>query len=228
MNTKFLTTSKQDIELAGEIIRRGGLVAFPTETVYGLGANALDENAVKSIFAAKGRPADNPLIVHIAEKEDIIPLVKEVTPKAKALIDAFFPAPLTVILEQAERIPYVTSGGLETVAVRMPENETARALIKASGCPIAAPSANTSGLPSPTKAQHVISDMTGKIDAIIDGGECKFGVESTVITLVGEKPVILRPGAVTKEMLEKVIGEVEVSPAVLSGMKETKPPPRPV
>ena len=222
MNTKFLTTSKQDIELAGEIIRGGGLVAFPTETVYGLGANALDENAVKSIFAAKGRPADNPLIVHIAEKEDIIPLVKEVTPKAKALIDAFFPAPLTVILEKAERIPYATSGGLETVAVRMPENETARALIKASGCPIAAPSANTSGLPSPTKAQHVISDMMGKIDAIIDGGECKFGVESTVITLVGEKPVILRPGAVTKEMLEKVIGEVEVSPAVLSGMKENE------
>lgn len=222
MITKLLTTSKKDIAAAGEIIKNGGLVAFPTETVYGLGANALDEKAVKSIFAAKGRPADNPLIVHIAEKDDIYPLVKEVTPSAKALINAFFPAPLTIILKKADVVPSVTSGGLDTVAVRMPENETARALIKASGCPIAAPSANTSGLPSPTKAQHVIDDMAGKIDAIIDGGDCRYGVESTVITLAGDTPVILRPGAVTKEMLEKVIGRVEVSPAVLSGMAENE------
>ncbi len=222
METKILSATKKDIAAAGEIIKNGGLVAFPTETVYGLGANALDEKAVKSIFAAKGRPSDNPLIVHIAEKEDIYPLVKEVTPEAKALIDAFFPAPLTIILKKSNIIPYATSGGLDTVAVRMPKNETARALIKASGCPIAAPSANTSGLPSPTKAQHVIDDMTGKIDAIIDGGDCDYGVESTVITLAADVPTILRPGAVTKEMLETVLGRVEVSRAVLSGMAENE------
>ena len=219
METKILKTTNKDIALAGEIIKSGGLVAFPTETVYGLGANALDEAAVKSIYAAKGRPSDNPLIVHIAEKADIVPLVKEVTPEAKALIDAFFPAPLTIILKKSDLVPTVTSGGLDTVAVRMPENEVARRVIKASGVPVAAPSANTSGLPSPTKAKHVISDMLGKIDAIVDGGDCKFGVESTVITLVGEVPTILRPGAVTKEMLEKVIGRVEVSASVLEGMK---------
>ncbi|MBQ9228056.1 MAG: threonylcarbamoyl-AMP synthase [Eubacterium sp.] len=219
MNTKILTTSKEDIALAGALVARGGLVAFPTETVYGLGANALDEAAVKSIYTAKGRPSDNPLIVHIAEKEDIVPLVQAVTPPAQALIDAFFPAPLTVILKKSDRVPAVTSGGLDTVAVRMPQNETARALIRASGCPIAAPSANTSGLPSPTRAQHVIDDMSGKIDAIIDGGDCAVGVESTVITLATDVPTILRPGAVTKEMLEAVIGPVKVAPAVLEGMK---------
>ncbi|MBQ7739723.1 MAG: threonylcarbamoyl-AMP synthase [Eubacterium sp.] len=222
MKTKILTASEQDIAYAGEIIRSGGLVAFPTETVYGLGANALDEKAVKRIFEAKGRPGDNPLIIHIAEKEQLYPLVKEVTPKAKALVDAFFPAPLTIILKKSDIVPDSTSGGLDTVAVRMPENETARALIKASGVPIAAPSANTSGLPSPTKARYVIEDMDGKIDAIIDGEDCKIGVESTVITLVGEVPVILRPGAVTKEMLEAVIGRVEIANAVTEGMKESE------
>ncbi len=220
MNTQILSTSKQDIETAGRIIRNGGLVAFPTETVYGLGADALNENAVRSIFEAKGRPSDNPLIVHIAEREDIIPLVKEVTPEAQALIDAFFPAPLTVILKKSDMVPDATSGGLDTVAVRMPENETARALIRASGRPIAAPSANTSGLPSPTKAKHVTDDMCGKIDAIIDGGDCKFGVESTVITLADEVPTILRPGAVTKEMIEAVIGRVELSSAVTGELKQ--------
>ena len=220
MNTKILSTSEYDIELAGEIIRSGGLVAFPTETVYGLGANALNEEAVKSTYTAKGRPSDNPLIVHIAEKEDIIPLVEEVTPKAQALIDAFFPAPLTIILKKSELISSAVSGGLDTVAVRMPLNEVARRLIKASGCPVSAPSANTSGLPSPTKAKYVIDDMMGKIDAIIDGGDCEFGVESTVITLASAVPTILRPGAITKEMLEEVIGEVAVDPAVLEGMKK--------
>lgn len=220
MNTKNLTTSESDIALAGDILRAGGLVAFPTETVYGLGANALDEDAVRSIYAAKGRPSDNPLIVHIAEKADIVPLVASVPPKAQALMDAFFPAPLTIILKKSPLVPYTTSGGLDTVAVRMPNNAVARAVIKASGCPIAAPSANTSGLPSPTKAQHVIDDMTGKIDAIIDGGDCTVGVESTVITLAADVPTILRPGAITKEMLEEVIGEVAVSPAVLEGMKD--------
>lgn len=219
METKILSTSEYDIALAGEIIAKGGLVAFPTETVYGLGADALNENAVKSIYAAKGRPSDNPLIVHICEKEDIVPLVKEVTPKARALMDAFFPGPLTIILPKSDRVGNVVSGGLDTVAVRMPQNDIARRLIRASGCPVAAPSANTSGLPSPTRAKYVIEDMNGKIDAIIDGGDCEFGVESTVITLAGDVPTILRPGAVTKEMIESVIGKTEVARAVLEGMK---------
>lgn len=222
MNTKILTTNENDIIVAGEIIRNGGLVAFPTETVYGLGANALDDDAVRNIYKAKGRPSDNPLIVHIAEKDDIIPLVKEVTPQAKAVIDAFFPAPLTIILKKSKKIGDVVSGGLDTVAVRMPQNETARALIKSAGVPVAAPSANTSGLPSPTKAKYVIDDMMGKIDAIIDGGDCEFGVESTVLTLAGNTPVILRPGAVTKEMLEEVLGTVEVAKAVTEGMDQNE------
>ncbi|MBE6741694.1 MAG: threonylcarbamoyl-AMP synthase [Ruminococcaceae bacterium] len=218
METKILSTSKQDIALAGEILKSGGLVAFPTETVYGLGANALDDEAVKSIYRAKGRPSDNPLIVHIAKKEDIPPLVEEISEKAQKLIDAFFPAPLTIILKKSSLIGSTVSGGLDTVAFRMPKNETARAVITAAGVPIAAPSANTSGLPSPTKAEHVISDMMGKIDAIVDGGDCEFGVESTVITLAGETPVILRPGAITKEMIESVIGETKLAKAVLSEM----------
>lgn len=222
MKTKLLTTSEQDIALAGKILANGGLVAFPTETVYGLGADARNDNAVKNIYLAKGRPSDNPLIVHIAEKDDIYDLVEEVTPKAKALIDAFFPAPLTIILKKSNKIGNTVSGGLDTVAIRMPQNETARAVIKASGCPIAAPSANTSGLPSPTRAKYVIDDMMGKIDAIIDGGDCAYGVESTVITLAADKPTLLRPGAITKEMLEEVIGEVCVAPAVLEGMKENE------
>ena len=227
METKILSTSKQDIEIAGKILRNGGLVAFPTETVYGLGANALDDDAVKSIYLAKGRPSDNPLIVHIAKKEDIAPLVEEITPKAKMLIDAFFPAPLTVILKKSKLIGNTVSGGLDTVAVRMPKNEVARAVIEAAGVPIAAPSANTSGLPSPTKASHVISDMNGKINAILDGGDCEFGVESTVITLAEDTPVILRPGAITKEMIEEVIGKVELSRAVLCDIGKNEKAPSP-
>lgn len=219
METKILSTSEYDISLAGKIIAEGGLVAFPTETVYGLGADALNEEAVKSIYAAKGRPSDNPLIVHVSNKADIAPLVKEITTKAQTLIDKFFPAPLTIILPKSEKIGNVVSGGLDTVAVRMPENEIARRVIKAAGCPVAAPSANTSGLPSPTKAKYVIDDMRGKIDAIIDGGDCEFGVESTVITLATDTPAILRPGAVTREMIEEVIGKVDVARAVLEGMK---------
>ena len=193
METKILTTSNEDIKTAGEILSNGGLVAFPTETVYGLGANALDEEAVKNIYKAKGRPSDNPLIVHIAKKEDIVPLVKEVTPNAKKLMDAFFPGPLTIILPKSDKIGKVVSGGLDTVAIRMPINEVAHKVIEAAGCPIAAPSANTSGLPSPTRAKYVIDDMTGKIEAIIDGGDCEYGVESTVITLATDMPTILRP-----------------------------------
>lgn len=219
METKLFGTSEYDIAEAGKMIAEGKLVAFPTETVYGLGANALNEEAVRNIYLAKGRPSDNPLIVHIAEKEDIVPLVKEVTPKAKALIDAFFPAPLTIILNKSDKVGKVVSGGLDTVAVRMPKNEIARKLIKASGCPIAAPSANTSGLPSPTRVKYVIDDMMGKIDGIIDGGDCEYGVESTVITLATDVPTLLRPGAITKEMIEAVIGEITVAPAVLEGMK---------
>lgn len=220
METKILSTSEYDIALAGKILSDGGLVAFPTETVYGLGADALNEEAVKNIYLAKGRPSDNPLIVHIAEKEDIFPLVKEITPKAQALIDKFFPAPLTIILPKSSKIGSTVSGGLDTVAIRMPQNKTARSLIKAAGTPIAAPSANTSGLPSPTRAKHVIDDMSGKIDAIINGEDCEYGVESTVITLATETPTILRPGAITKEMLEAVIGKVEVAAAVLEEMKK--------
>ena len=227
MNTKILSTTKQDIALAGEILKSGGLVAFPTETVYGLGANALDDEAVKSIYRAKGRPSDNPLIVHVSKTEDIEPLVEEIPPKAKKLIDKFFPAPLTVILKKSPLIGNTVSGGLETVAVRMPKNEIARAVIEAAGVPVAAPSANTSGLPSPTKAQHVISDMNGKIDAIIDGGDCEFGVESTVISLAGETPVILRPGAITKEMIEAVIGKVELARAVMSEIGKDEKAPSP-
>ena len=192
METKILSTSEYDIALAGKILADGGLVAFPTETVYGLGANALDENAVRNIYKAKGRPSDNPLIVHIADKADIAPLVKEVTPQAQALIDAFFPDALTIILPKSEMINDTVSGGLDTVAVRMPKNETARRVIAAAHCPIAAPSANTSGLPSPTKAKYVIEDMSSKIDAVIDGGDCEYGVESTVITLATDVPTILR------------------------------------
>ena len=220
MKTKILKTTKEDIARAGKILREGGLVAFPTETVYGLGASIYNDDAVANIYRAKGRPSDNPLIVHIAEKEDIIPLVKEVTPKAQKLIDAFFPAPLTVILPKSNRISNTVSGGLNTVGIRMPQNPIARAVIKEAGVPIAAPSANTSGLPSPTDAKYVIEDLNGRVDAVIDGGSCEFGIESTVITLAEEIPVILRPGAVTKEMIESVIGEITVAPAVLEGMKD--------
>ncbi|WP_366942213.1 L-threonylcarbamoyladenylate synthase [Eubacterium sp.] len=220
MKTELLTVNDENIKKAGRIIADGGLVAFPTETVYGLGANALNDEAVKNIYKAKGRPSDNPLIVHVADKADIARLVKKIPPKAEKLINAFFPGALTIIMNKSDLIGKTVSGGLDTVAVRMPKNEIAHKLILESGCPIAAPSANTSGLPSPTRAKYVIDDMMGKIDAIIDGGDCEYGVESTVITLASEPPVLLRPGAVTKEMIESVIGEITVAPAVLEGMKD--------
>ena len=220
METKIFRPTSENIAAAGEIIRRGGLVAFPTETVYGLGANALSDEAVSKIYKAKGRPSDNPLIVHIAQKEDILPLVKEVPPKAKALMEAFFPGPLTIILPKSDKIGKVVSGGLDTVGIRMPQNPIAREFIKAAGVPIAAPSANTSGLPSPTNAKYVIEDMQGKIDAVIDGGSSEFGIESTVLTLAGEIPTILRPGAITQEMLSEVIGRVDIARAVTQGMAD--------
>lgn len=224
METLILTPKQADLEKAGEIIRRGGLVAFPTETVYGLGADAFNDAAVKNIFKAKGRPGDNPLIVHVADKKDIGALVSEIPPKAQALIDAFFPAPLTVIMKKSAKIPESVSAGLDTVGVRMPENETARAFIAAAGVPIAAPSANRSGRPSPTSAKYVAADLGGRVDAVIDGGACSVGVESTVISLAGETPVILRPGAVTKEQIESVIGEVLLSRGAYENIEIEKAP----
>ena len=222
MKTEFFnakTQKENGTALGGRIIRAGGLVAFPTETVYGLGANGLDGEAVKKIFAAKGRPADNPLILHIAKKSEVKRLWTHIPENAKALMDEFWPGPLTLIYLKSELVPSEVTAGLDTVAIRMPEHKTARALIRAAGVPIAAPSANLSGKPSPTTAEHVLFDMDGRIDMIIDGGECSVGVESTVVSLVG-KPTILRPGGITKEMLETVIGPVEVAHAVLHPLRE--------
>lgn len=222
METKILSTSDEDIALAAEIIRNGGVVGFPTETVYGLGGNALDAASSEKIFTAKGRPKDNPLIVHISGLSQWAPLVKEITPQAMALAERFWPGPLTIILEKSDLIPMETSGGLNTVAVRMPVDETAKRLIEAAGVPVAAPSANTSGMPSPTKARYVIEDMMGRIDAIIDGGDCSVGLESTVITLATDKPRLLRPGGVTVSMLEEVLGEIDVDPAVYDKLDDTQ------
>ncbi len=199
---------EENAKVAGEILRCGGLVAFPTETVYGLGANALDGKCVKKIFAAKGRPSDNPLIVHVADMKSVEALVLEIPPKAKLIMDNFWPGPISIIMKKSKLIPSEVSAGLDTVAIRMPDNEIALAIIKEAGVPVAAPSANTSGKPSPTLAAHVVGDMDGKIEAVADGGECAVGIESTVIDCTAQIPVVLRPGGVTKKMLEGVIGEV--------------------
>ena len=204
------------IEEAGKILKEGGLVAFPTETVYGLGANALDEEAAKKTYAAKGRPSDNPLIVHIAEKEALYDIIEEVPKDTAKIADRFWPGPLTMIFRKSEKVPYGTTGGLDTVAVRMPDDEIARELIRAGGGYVSAPSANTSGRPSPTMAQHVAEDLDGKIDMILDGGSVNIGVESTILDMTSVPPVILRPGAVTKEMLEEVVGEVDIDKTILS------------
>ena len=196
------------------ILRSGGLVAFPTETVYGLGANGLDGAAVDRIFEAKGRPNDNPLILHVAEKADAFRLWAAEPPFARVLMDTFWPGPLTLIYYRSDIVPDQVTAGLDTVAVRLPDNEAARALIAAAGMPIAAPSANLSGKPSPTTAEHVLQDMDGRIPLVLDGGPCRYGVESTVLSLVGT-PTILRPGAVTPEMLAAVLGEVALAPSIL-------------
>lgn len=224
MNTLLLNDNEEDIKKAGEILLKGGLVAIPTETVYGLAANALDKNAVKSIFRAKGRPADNPLIVHIADFSDIekYNLVSEIPEKAKMLAEKFWSGPLTIIMPKGKAVPDAVSAGLDTVAVRFPSHKTAQAVIKAAGCPLAAPSANLSGSPSPTEAKHVLSDLNGRIDAVVDGGECSVGLESTVITLAYDKPKLLRPGKITVGEIEKVIGEIEVDDAVLNQLKDDK------
>lgn len=202
------------IEEAAGILRAGGLVAFPTETVYGLGADALHEKASMKIYEAKGRPSDNPLIVHIADEAQLESIVKTVPDKARALMKAFWPGPLTIIFRKSDTVPGGTTGGLDTVAVRMPEHKIALELIRASGLPIAAPSANTSGRPSPTNAMHVYEDLNGRIDMIIDGGTVGIGIESTIIDVTCEPPMILRPGYITKEKLERVIGTVAVDKAV--------------
>lgn len=206
---------EEDLRQAGEIIKRGGLVAFPTETVYGLGGDALNPDSAKKIYAAKGRPSDNPLIVHISCFEDIRKIVDGVPEAAEKIADAFWPGPLTMILPKADIVPRETTGGLETVAVRFPSHPVARKLIACSGGYIAAPSANLSGKPSPTSAEYVREDMEGRIDMIIDGGDVGIGLESTIIDLTVEPPRILRPGYVTTEMLDKVLGKVDIDVTIL-------------
>lgn len=219
LETFDINNDIKDIKAAAEILKNGGIVAIPTETVYGLAADAFNSDAVKKIFEAKGRPQDNPLIVHISDFAQIYGIAREVPEKAKALTEAFWPGPLTIILPKKEEIPSETSGGLDTVAVRMPSHEIARKIISLS-CPLAAPSANISGFPSPTSFDHVEADMMGRADAICNGGDCDVGVESTVITLATEIPVLLRPGGVTLEQLENILGEVKVADAVLNPMKQ--------
>lgn len=224
MNTLLLKNTEEDIRKAAEILKNGGLVGMPTETVYGLAANALDGAAVAKIFKAKGRPMDNPLIVHIADFDDIkkFGLVSEIPQKAVLLAQNFWAGPLTIIMKKGDAVPDEVSAGLDTVAIRLPSHPVANALIRCSGLPLAAPSANLSGSPSPTTAKHVLDDMNGRIDAVLDGGVCDVGVESTVITLATEKPRLLRPGGITLEQLESVIGEVEVDEAVLNRLEDGK------
>lgn len=226
METKlYKIKNENDVKIfeASRIIKDGGLVAMPTETVYGLAADALNPDAVRRIFKAKGRPSDNPLIVHISKFDEIYKLVSEVPEQAKALADAYWPGPLTIVLKKSDVIPDEVSAGLDTVAVRMPSHPVARGLIEKSGCPIAAPSANSSGLPSPTTAKHVLEDMNGKIEAVVDGGACSVGIESTVVTLATEVPRLLRPGGITLEQLEAVLGHVEVDSAILNEVKTERP-----
>ena len=214
---KKLDENNIDIDIIKEMaekIRNGETVIFPTETVYGLGANAMDENATKKIYEAKGRPSDNPLIVHIADVEEVDKIALEVGEKARKAMDEFWPGPLTIILKKKEIVPNVTSGGLSTVAIRMPSNKIANALIRESKTQIAAPSANISGRPSPTKAEHVVKEMSGRVSGIIMGGDCDFGLESTVVDFSEDKPMILRPGSITKEMLEEVLGDVSIDPSL--------------
>lgn len=207
MKTKILTSKKEDIEIAAHIIRKGGLVAFPTETVYGLGANALDADAVGKVYEAKGRPSDNPMIVHISRASDIGQLTRMLSPDIVALIENFWPGPLTMVVKKKPNVPDRTTGGLDTVAVRMPDSKAALDLINMAGCPIAAPSANLSGSPSPTRAKDVIADLDGRVDAIIQGEDCRVGIESTVVDMTSQVPTILRPGIITAESLEAALGK---------------------
>lgn len=219
MQTQVSTPSPEAIARAAALLREGELVAFPTETVYGLGADALNPGAVGKIFAAKGRPADNPLIMHIHEPGQLEGLVT-IPEGAMALMARFCPGPLTILMPRTSRVPDIVTAGLDTVAVRMPSHPVARSLLKASGVPIAAPSANLSGKPSPTTAAHVLRDLNGRVPLIIDGGPCGVGLESTVLDLCHGAPCILRPGAVTREMLQDVLGQVEVADSVLRPLRE--------
>lgn len=228
MNTKIVKTEDGNedevIREAGEILKSGGLVAFPTETVYGLGGDALKEDAARRIYSAKGRPSDNPLIVHIADIGALDELTCEIPDSAYKLADAFWPGPLTMIFKKKDIVPYGTTGGLDTVAIRMPSHPVAHRLIKDSGVYIAAPSANLSGRPSPTRAEHVIEDMDGRIDMIIDGGAIEIGIESTIVDVTCEVPMILRPGYVTADMIKEVLGDVCFDETVLAhSMVKGKP-----
>ena len=228
METILLNDSRSQLEKAAEFIKNGEIVGIPTETVYGLGADASNEDAVKRIFEAKGRPADNPLIVHLADFSSAKEYTKNIPELAYRLADRFCPGPLTIVLPKNKKIPMVTSGGLDTVGIRVPSHPVMKMIIELSGCPIAAPSANTSGYPSPTSAEHVMRDMSGKIAAVVDGGQSEFGVESTVIAIENENAVrILRPGCITREMLLEVCNDVIIDPAILheleSGQKAASP-----
>lgn len=214
---------EEGIRQGGEILKNGGLVAFPTETVYGLGANALDEKAAAKIYGAKGRPSDNPLIVHIADWEAIHRIAVDIPREAKLLAEAFWPGPLTMVLKKSPQVPLTTTGGLSTVAVRMPSDRIAQALIRAAGGYVAAPSANRSGRPSPTKARHVAEDMDGVIDMILDGGDVNIGLESTIVDLTEGLPTILRPGYINQEMLSQVLGSVELDRGLASEDPNVRP-----
>lgn len=232
MNTQIVKMERnnlhdEDFTKAAELIRGGKLVAFPTETVYGLGADALNEEAAKKIFEVKGRPEDNPLIIHISSIDDLARVAGIVPLRAALLAEKFWPGPLTMILNKNPMIPYSTTGGLDTVAIRMPSDEIARKLIKKSGCLIAAPSANASGKPSTTTAEHVYADLNGKIDMIIDGGSSQIGLESTIIDMTSKETIILRPGFITKEQIEQIIGDVVYDEAVLKRPDEGLKPKAP-
>lgn len=232
MNTILRKVDVDNIDMevikeASDILHAGDMVAFPTETVYGLGAYALDEKASKKIYAAKGRPSDNPLIVHVANEQQILPLVKEIPESARKLMKAFWPGPLTIIFNKSDVVPYGTTGGLDTVAIRMPNHKVALTLIEESNIPIAAPSANTSGRPSPTTAMHVMDDLNGKISMVIDGGAVGIGIESTIVDVTGDIPMILRPGYINKKMLEEVVGEVTIDKAILGPVSPDLKPKAP-
>lgn len=214
---KEIDVNKPDKDLIAvfaSMLASGKTVIFPTETVYGLGANALDEEAAAKIYQAKGRPSDNPLLVHVADKEDVYDLVENIDNRAKLLMDRFWPGPLTIVFKKKDIIPDRTSGGLDTVAIRMPSDQVARDLIRQAGVPIAAPSANISGKPSPTKPEHIIRDMDGRVDGILVGGPCNYGVESTIVDLSGDVAMVLRPGSITLEMLGEVLGQVNLDPSL--------------
>lgn len=231
MNTKIiklesLENNEEKLIEAAKILQEGGLVAFPTETVYGLAADGLNSEAAAKIYSAKGRPSDNPLILHIADMDMISKLAKNISEDAMKVMNAFWPGPLTVILNKTDIVPYGTTGGLDTVAIRMPSHPVARELIRIADVAVAAPSANTSGRPSPTTAQHVIQDLDGKINMVVDGGKVGIGIESTIVDMTGENPMILRPGYITKPMLEEVVKKtVSIDPAILSkeGMDGVRP-----